>query len=144
MTLYYFIVNKFCKISQKIYMNHKKRFAFSITTTTLMILSGCSAPSVQICGVQIYEGEKLPLRINNKGLLDTLATIDQAEKARKEGKVSFLSITERNSGALLLATSLNSIGIGSDGQNLVLRRAKAWESNEGLRTQIEPALCRNK
>ncbi|MEG3976952.1 hypothetical protein QT970_20350 [Microcoleus sp. herbarium8] len=126
----------------KVYMFFKRSLAFSILS--LILVSGCSAPSVQICGLRIAEGEKLPVRTNNIELINTLATIDQADKARREGKVSSFSMNESNDGALLLASSLNLIGIGSDGQNLILRRAKDWESNEALRAQIEPALCRTK
>lgn len=98
----------------------------------LLLASGCSAPSTNICGIKVSEGKQLPIKVDNKELLKVIASLDQSNQARKEGKRVYpphFSVNESSGDTLVLAGGLALAGIGSDGENLILRDVESWESS---------------
>jgi hypothetical protein len=107
----------------------KNLLVLTITTVTIG-LSACSSPSATICGLEVREGEKTKIRANQE-ILTALKNMDSASnKSSASGSPSFITING-DSNVLSVLPLFRSAGLGSDGNSIILRNAKAYQESLG-------------
>ena len=113
--------------------------SLSLVFVTLSVsLSACSSPSATICGVQVREGEKTKIKTNQE-VLTALKDMDEA--SNKSGSSSFVSISV-DMNVLSVVSLFRTAGLGSDGNSVILRNAKAYQESTGVSVLLEVS-CKN-
>ena len=115
----------------------KKLLSF-VFVALIVSLSACSSPSATICGVQVREGEKTKIKINQE-VLTALSNMDEA--SNKSGSPSFVSISG-DTNVLSVVSLFRTAGLGSDGNSVILRSAKAYQEFTGASVLLELS-CKN-
>jgi hypothetical protein len=118
-----------------------KKLLSSVFIASIVSLSACSSPSVTICGVQVREGEKTKIKTNQE-VLTALNNMDEASnKSSKSGGPSIVTIN-LDSNASSVLPLFRSAGLGSDGNSVILRNAKAYQEFSGGTVLLELS-CEN-
>jgi hypothetical protein len=113
--------------------------SLSLVFVTLIVsLSACSSPSATICGVQVREGERTKIKTNQE-VLTALKDMDEA--SNKSGSSSFVSISV-DMNVLSVVSLFRTAGLGSDGNSVILRNAKAYQESTGVSVLLEVS-CKN-
>jgi hypothetical protein len=114
----------------------KKLLSF-VFATFIVSLSACSSPSATICGFQVREGEKTKIKTNQE-VLTALKDMDEA--SNKSGPSIVTINLDSNASSVL--PLFRSAGLGSDGNSVILRNAKAYQESTGVSVLLE-ASCKN-
>ena len=115
-----------------------KKLLSSVFIALIVSLSACSSPSATICGVQVREGEKTKIKTNQK-VLTALKDMDEA--SNKSGSSSFVSVSV-DMNVLSVVSLFRTAGLGSDGNSVILRNAKAYQESTGVSVLLELS-CKN-
>ena len=99
------------------------------------ILSSCSTPSAIICGVEVREGGKTKIKANGS----ILSKLIQIEKGKNSSN-GFYSIDGGSMGEMTVLSWFQIAGLGTDGNSVVLRSAKSWESSAAINRMLE-SMC---
>jgi hypothetical protein len=115
-----------------------KKLLSSVFIALIVSLSACSSPSATICGVQVREGEKTKIKTNQE-VLTALKDMDEA--SNKSGSSSFVSVSV-DMNVLSVVSLFRAAGLGSDGNSVILRNAKAYQEFSGGTVLLESS-CEN-
>ncbi len=107
--------------------------SLSLVFVTLIVsLSACSSPSATICGVQVREGEKTKIKTNQ----EVLTALNNMDEASNKSGPSIVTIN-LDSNASSVLPLFRSAGLGSDGNSIILRNAKAYQEFAGGAVLLE-------